>query len=99
MDAGDRRKRRLGRRVDLTVRVAPGDGRPAAVRGDWANWVGRPRERRSSRDELLERYLGPARATLGDEAESVWRDGRALSFDDAVAIALGDSQEQAGTGA
>lgn len=39
-------------------------------------------------DGLLARYLGPARAQLGDEAEAIWAEGRALPFDDAVELAL-----------
>ena len=38
-------------------------------------------------DALLERYLGPAREQLGAEADAV--DGRALEFDEAIALALG----------
>ena len=41
-------------------------------------------------DALLERYLAPARATLGDESEAVRAEGRALAFDKAVALALND---------
>ena len=41
-------------------------------------------------DALLERYLGPARASLGDEYEAVQAEGRALTFDDAVELALRD---------
>ena len=41
-------------------------------------------------DGLLERYVGPAREQLGEEADAVWAEGRALPFDDAVALALGD---------
>ena len=41
-------------------------------------------------DALLERYLGPARASLGDELEAVRAEGRALAFDDAVELALRD---------
>ncbi len=39
-------------------------------------------------DALRERYLGPAREQLGAGAEAVWAEGRALAFDDAVALAL-----------
>jgi hypothetical protein len=39
-------------------------------------------------DELLGRYIGAARAALGDEADAVWAAGRDLTFDDAVALAL-----------
>ena len=39
-------------------------------------------------DKLLERYLGPARAALGAEAEPARTRGLALAFDDAVAVAL-----------
>jgi len=38
-------------------------------------------------DALLERYLGPARDDLGEHAEEVWAEGRALPFDDAVQLA------------
>jgi len=41
-------------------------------------------------DTLLERYLGAARRQLGVEADAVWARGRAMPFDDAVALALGD---------
>ena len=40
-------------------------------------------------DELLERYLGPAREQLGGRLDAVWAEGRALAFDDAVELALG----------
>jgi len=33
---------------------------------------------------LLERYLGPARETLGSRADSIDRDGRSLALEDAV---------------
>ncbi len=39
---------------------------------------------------LLERYLAPARASLGDEYDAVLREGRELAFDDAVGLALRD---------
>jgi predicted ATPase len=39
-------------------------------------------------DALLERYLGPARETLGDDYDAVRAEGRALDFDDAVELAL-----------
>ena len=39
-------------------------------------------------DALLERYLAPARASLGDESEAVRAAGRALPFDEAVELAL-----------
>jgi hypothetical protein len=39
-------------------------------------------------DILLERYLGPAREQLGERADAAWAEGRALAFDDAVALAL-----------
>jgi predicted ATPase/class 3 adenylate cyclase len=38
-------------------------------------------------DALLERYLGPAREQLGEEAAAVWAEGRALPFDEAVQLA------------
>ncbi len=41
-------------------------------------------------DALLERYLAPARASLGDEYDAVSAEGRALAFDDAVELALRD---------
>ena len=39
---------------------------------------------------LLERYLAPARASLGDEYDAVSAEGRALAFDDAIELALRD---------
>ena len=39
-------------------------------------------------DALLDRYLGPARDELGEEAEAVWGEGRSLDFDAAVELAL-----------
>jgi predicted ATPase/class 3 adenylate cyclase len=39
-------------------------------------------------DALLERYLDPARERLGSEADTVWAEGRALAFDEAVELAL-----------
>ncbi len=39
-------------------------------------------------DALLERFLGPARERLGEGADAVWAEGRALAFDDAVELAL-----------
>jgi predicted ATPase/class 3 adenylate cyclase len=39
-------------------------------------------------DALLERYLGAARAELGQEARAAWAQGRGLAFDDAVELAL-----------
>jgi hypothetical protein len=41
-------------------------------------------------DALLERYLGPARESLGDAYDAVRAEGRALAFDDAVELALRD---------
>jgi hypothetical protein len=38
-------------------------------------------------DALLDRYIGPARAELGEKADQVWAEGRALPFDDAVQLA------------
>jgi tetratricopeptide (TPR) repeat protein len=38
-------------------------------------------------DALLERYIGPARAELGERAASVWAEGLALPFDEAVQLA------------
>jgi predicted ATPase len=40
-------------------------------------------------DGLLERYLAPARAAIGDEYDAVRAEGRALAFDEAVEVALG----------
>ena len=39
-------------------------------------------------NELLERYLTPAREALGAGAEQEWEAGRALGFEDAVELAL-----------
>jgi predicted ATPase/class 3 adenylate cyclase len=41
-------------------------------------------------DALLERFIGAARARLGDEAEAIWAEGRALTFDAAVARAMAE---------
>ncbi len=41
-------------------------------------------------DALLERYLAPASASLGDEYDAIRAEGRALAFDDAVELALRD---------
>ena len=46
-------------------------------------------------DALLERYLAPARASLGDEYDAVRAEGRALAFDDAVELALNDNAQPA----
>jgi hypothetical protein len=46
-------------------------------------------------DALLERYLAPARASLGDEYDAVRAEGRALAFDDAVELALCDNAQLA----
>jgi predicted ATPase len=39
-------------------------------------------------DELLDKHIGAAREALGDDADAVWAEGRAISFDDAVSLAL-----------
>ena len=39
-------------------------------------------------DALLERYIGSARAQLGADADAVWSEGRELTFDAAVELAL-----------
>ena len=39
-------------------------------------------------DRLLERYLGQARAALGNDADAARTRGLALAFDEAVALAL-----------
>ena len=39
---------------------------------------------------LLERYLAPVSASLGDEYDAIHAEGRALPFDDAVELALRD---------
>jgi hypothetical protein len=42
-------------------------------------------------DALIERYIGQARLSLGDAvADHAWREGRALSFDEAIARAIAD---------
>ena len=46
-------------------------------------------------EALLERYLAPARASLGDDCDAVLAEGRALAFDDAVALALNDNAQPA----
>ena len=42
-------------------------------------------------DELLERYLAPASASLGDERDALRAEGRSLAFDDAVELVLRDA--------
>ncbi len=42
-------------------------------------------------DQLLERYLAPARESLGADASRVWAEGRDLPFEDAVELALATS--------
>jgi predicted ATPase/class 3 adenylate cyclase len=44
-------------------------------------------------DALLERFLGPARERLGEGADAVWTEGRALAFDDAVELALRENDQ------
>ena len=44
-------------------------------------------------DELLERYVGSARKTLGSETNVLWAEGRTLDFDDAVRLALDPTDE------
>jgi predicted ATPase/class 3 adenylate cyclase len=39
-------------------------------------------------DALLDRHIGGARERLGAEADAAWAEGHAMSFDDAVALAL-----------
>ena len=39
-------------------------------------------------DALLERYLAPARASLGDDYDAALAEGRVLAFEDAVELAL-----------
>jgi hypothetical protein len=39
-------------------------------------------------DSLLERYIGAAKSELAEEADAVWAEGRGLTFDDAVELAL-----------
>ncbi len=39
-------------------------------------------------DALLAKHIGGARQQLGKDADAVWAEGRALPFDDAVALAL-----------
>jgi predicted ATPase len=42
-------------------------------------------------DSLLSRYLGPAREQLGEKADAIWAEGRALPFDVAVQLAAAQS--------
>jgi hypothetical protein len=41
-------------------------------------------------DGLLERYIGPAVAALGPDADAVRDQGRGLAFEEAVQLALCD---------
>jgi predicted ATPase/class 3 adenylate cyclase len=45
-------------------------------------------------DALLERYLAPARKSLGEEYDAVRAEGRALAFDEAVELALSDDDDR-----
>ena len=38
-------------------------------------------------DALLDRYIGGAREQVGEKADAIWAEGRALAFDDAVQLA------------
>jgi hypothetical protein len=40
-------------------------------------------------DALLDRYIGVAREKLGPEGDAVFAEGHAMSFEDAVTLALG----------
>ena len=40
-------------------------------------------------NELLDRYAAVAREGLGSEGDAVWAEGHSLTFEDAVALALG----------
>jgi tetratricopeptide (TPR) repeat protein len=42
-------------------------------------------------DALLERYIGAARERLGEEADALVAEGRAMAFDEAVELALEES--------
>jgi predicted ATPase/class 3 adenylate cyclase len=44
-------------------------------------------------DALLSRYIGSARRELGAKAEELWKEGRAMAFDEAVADAVGRPPE------
>ena len=39
-------------------------------------------------DELLDKYIGAAREALGAEADTAWAEGRTMTLDDAVGVAL-----------
>jgi hypothetical protein len=39
-------------------------------------------------DRLLDQHIGGARLQLGPEAESHWSEGRSLSFEEAITLAL-----------
>ena len=39
-------------------------------------------------DALLEKYIGGAREALGPDAHALWAEGRAMSFEDAIELAL-----------
>ena len=49
-------------------------------------------------DALLERYIGPVRAELGERADSIWAEGRGLPFDDAVQLAAASTTAPAAPG-
>ena len=80
--------------VQGVAMAAAGTATPSArlrLAGVGRGALGVARHRRSPIafwDALLERYIGPAREQLGEDADAVWAEGRALAFDDAVALAL-----------
>jgi len=78
-----------------------GVGMSAAGKGDWARGIRLAAAGLSLWDSLgatisvpfwdalLDRYIVSARERLGAEADAAWAEGLAMSFDDAVALALG----------
>ncbi|MEI7771455.1 MAG: tetratricopeptide repeat protein, partial [Chloroflexales bacterium] len=66
-------------RTELSLLIA---GAAAGLRAE----LGTPLP--ASEQEALDKLLAPARQALGGSAETAWAYGQALSFDDAVALAL-----------
>ena len=89
----------LGDLLETSFEVQ-GVGMSAAGRGDWARGLRLAAAGYAMWESigatvggtfwnvLLDRYIGAAREGLGPEGDAVWAEGHAMSFDDAVTLAL-----------
>jgi predicted ATPase/class 3 adenylate cyclase len=89
----------LGDLLETSFEVQ-GVGMSAAGRGDWARGLRLTAAGYAMWDSigatvgvpfwnaLLNRYIGVAREGLGPDGDAVWTEGHAMSFDDAVTLAL-----------